>query len=292
MAQSWTLLSTQLIEDSDPIINANFETLQTSWAGTTYPTSPKGGQSFFHSTEKHWSLYNGAAWRKIFDATKAWGGLLPRAESVDYPMESHLYMGLFQIKNMLAGTADNDAVTLKQLRDDFIDAHYHSGADNDGPRVKWDQLDGHSGTANALLQIAYGGSTLAERKWATAESWSGQEAGAQADLVTVSCICNANETKYVFYGLHVHNDYGSAHTVGFDLTHWFGATPTTFMAERTISVNKRFYNDPDWLASWSSVSGCIPVTLTTAGTYSFRLRGRRITAGNNVFFRRLWLTIM
>lgn len=264
MGQSWTALSTQALEDSDPIINANFETLRSSFSGTSYPTSPVGGQFFFNTTNQWMYAHSGAVWREIFDTTAKWGRLLHRSRSVDYPMEAALYLGGYQAKNAAKGTADTDLTTVAQVRDDFIDSHYHSGDDNDGPQVKWDELDGHNATSDSLLQIAYGGSTLSERRWALGETWTQVGCGGtMTPIASTTCAANANELKLIMASFVVEST--TSGVAEFELTYAIGAGSQTQITLRSISKS-----------SGESVGLTLAATqrLTEAATYTLRLNGK------------------
>jgi hypothetical protein len=209
MGQSWTTITdAMLLENTDPVLNANFETLRSSFSGAAFPSSPVAGQVFFNSTTMVTYQYNGTGWVRVCDLNQTYGDLVSRSNSAAAPMLAYLHMGSQQIRNMANPSADTHAVTLGYARDSLIATHDHSGGVQ-GPTIDWDELGGASATAHTILAIASGGSTLINKDWDV--GWvDGITAttGTPADQVSVSVDTYANEKKLLLAGCNYKVDVG------------------------------------------------------------------------------------
>lgn len=276
MSQTYVYLSDQDLDDSDDHINNTHDALRSSFAGTSAPSSPApvAGQWHFDTAAKIQKLHQGSAFIPMLDAGYPYGKLVHRSLSIDYPMLADLYMGNFKVRAAADGTADTDLTTLRQVRDDWIDGHYHSGVDNDGPKVPWYNL-GLLGTeaADSLLEINYGRTAIQNRVWAANDDWTGGavNVGSYDEMHSLNCYCWANQLRLVI--CHYKFDTVPSVNVTSQLTYALADDPETSFLERTsgIGASDRF--------NVMLVGTCRP---TASGTYTFRLNTKSDGAGCNI----------
>jgi len=213
MSQSWTtLLTSHTLSDSRSYLNANYESLRSSFSGTSPPTSPSptAGQLFYNTTENILYVYNGSSWVKLGSMDKNFMGFVPRDDSPNYPMQSNFHMGGHRITNMADPTSDTDGCTLQYARDELIDKHYHSGADNDGPQIKWSDISANNGTASTL-ELVSGQSNVVARQFDLDSTWGSQSLpkASWLEAATVESYKYANSSAILAFGYETSGTFGA-----------------------------------------------------------------------------------
>jgi hypothetical protein len=290
MSQTYVYLSTQDLDDSDDHINNTHDALRSSFSGTSAPTSPTpvAGQWHFDLNDNIQTLHQGTDFIPMLDAGHPYGKLLHRSLSINYPMLADLHMGTTnKIRDLADGTADTDGVNLRQVRDDFIDQHYHSGVDNDGPKVPWYNL-GLLGTeaADSLLELNYGRTAVQNRVWAANDDWTGglvSQSG-YAEMHSLTCYCWANQLRLVI--VHFKFDtvpIGAGANVLCQLTYALADDPETSFHERTsgMGAGDRF-----------NVMLVDTVRIPASGTYTFRLNTSNVGPGTNVNINSITMVVL
>jgi len=203
MSQTWyDIVGSWSLQNSREPINQNFEALQSSFSGTTFPTSPVAGQLFFRTTDTTLWQYDGSDWKQLFDVTSDYGGLLPRSAGSSYPLTGDLYCGGHQLKNVGSPDATSDVAT-KSYVDTLIQQHDHDGSDPTDSHIDWKDLIASGDTANTLLYVASGG-TLENKHWDADETWADMSTTTSyQDIASTDVWAWSGEKKLILYGFQV-----------------------------------------------------------------------------------------
>lgn len=283
MSQTFVLLDggADTLEVSDDKLNAALAALESSFSGASAPTMV-AGKLYFNTTDKKMYFNDGSETRVLFDGSKAWGGLLPRIGTADYPMTGDLWMTTGKkIKNVAAPTEDGDAVNLGYLADTIIDGHHHSGLDRDGPQILWNALAGGGTTGNTLIQIAANTTAIENRHLSAAQSLTYVTVAGTGwvDVVSATVYVPANQKKIIVLGCTM----PSASSNG-GLAKWQLLRGTTVI---TGPVQRPEYDD-DNPRNLVFVTTDTP---TVAGNYTYKLQGSYTDIGSGSW-REIFLLVL
>jgi len=122
MSQTWNIpMSTSdTLSASRSYINDALAALQSSFSGSSEPSSPVAGQWFLDTDDNKLYIYSGSSWRAVGDLDYEYLGLQIRGAGVSYPFSDDVYMGSNQIKNLADPAAAQDAVTLNYLQTYYL----------------------------------------------------------------------------------------------------------------------------------------------------------------------------